>query len=503
MLSAATLGVLLTLAPAAAPVPTGKTLWIVESLYPGQELLVTRSEEALTRLMAGDAGQEQIIGRKALSAYLADKRPDLSCLTGDSACADPVDAFVGALGLSRVVLIKGGQEDASYRFKVTSYSPPTGEMLLGEGTHPTNLERALIAAAVKVVPLASILDVTTSPPGATVFVDGEKVGVTPYQGQILPGERTVKVDLASHLVVEQKLDVAVRGSHKMSESLKKVPARLVVAALPLGTAIQVDGVSWGLDKVDKPIQPGRHVIRLEFSGHSPVNEEVDVVAGTTFTFERKLEPTGWSNFMGAVARSQDEIYKRHSYFTLSYERGQMWGDALIAKASLNKKDSDTIVGNRIIDGGTLNGLSVEYGQTGRYFGIMVVGAAYYHSVAPWKFTVKVPAPGPGGGDTLTTGSAGVNMFLLRAVQPQVRLALWRFSVFAQGGPEGRAIFADLEPSIDDASTLYVIDFQLTGELGARLHIVDGLYLEGIFRHSWTFSGRAAIQGFHGGIGYAF
>lgn len=495
MLSAAMLGALMALAPAAAP--GGKTLWVVEPLYPGQEMLASRSEQALAKLMTGEAGEDQIIGRSALAGYLKGRRPSLSCLTGDVACTDPVDAFVGALGFARVVLIKGGQEDATYRFKVTSYAPATGETLFGEGTH-TNLERALVAAAVKVVPLASVLEVATTPPGAAVFLDGEKVGLTPYQGQILPGERVIKLDLASHLAVEKKIDVGLRGSLRLDERLEKVPARLVVAALPLGTRIEVDGASWGIDKADKGIQPGRHNIKLELDGHATLQEDVEVLSGTTFTFERTLEPTGWTNLMGAFKRAQEDIYKRGSYFTLSFEGGQMWGNGLVAKQSLNKKDSDTIVGNRIIDGGRLSGLSLEYGQTGRHFGIMVVGAAYYHSLTPWRFSVLNAYDPP-----VNEGEADVSVILIRAVQPQFRWAIWRFSLFAQGGAEGRAIIADLKSSIDEAGTLYVIDFQLTGEVGARLHIVDGLYLEGIFRHSWTFSKRAAIQGFHGGIGYAF
>lgn len=494
MLSAAMLGALMALAPAAAP--GGKTLWIVEPLYPGQEMLASRSEQVLARLMSGEAGAEQVIGRGALAGYLRGRRPSLSCLTGDAACADPVDAFVGELGLARVVLIKGGQEDTIYRFKVTSYTPSTGETLFGEGTH-TSFERALVAAAVKVVPLASVLEIATTPPGAAVFVDGEKVGLTPFQGQILPGERVVKLDLASHLAVERKLEVGLRESLKLDEKLERVPARLVVAALPAGTRIEVDGAAWGADKADKGIQPGRHTIALELEGHTGLREEVEVLSGTTFTFERALEPTGWTNLKRAFGRAQEDIYKRGSYFTLSFESGQMWGNALIAKSNLSKKNEDTIVGNRVIDGGRLSGLSLEYGQTGRHFGIMVVGAAYYHSLQPWRFSVLNSIEA-------TEGAADMSVLLVRAVQPQFRWAFWRLSLFAQAGFEGRTIFADLKSPIEEVSTLYVIDFQLTGELGARAHIVDGLFLEGIFRHSWTLSGgRAAIQGFHGGIGYAF
>ena len=281
MLCAATIGVLLALAPLAAPPAAStppaaavapapapaaaaaapaslKTLWVVQPLYPGQELLVSRTEEAMRRLMASST--DQLIGVPALSEHLKGKTADLRCLTGDEACADPVDGFVASLGLERVVMVKAGQEDTSYRVKVTSYVPQTGETAFAEGVGPA-LDRALMSALVKVVALASTIEIVTNPPGATVFIDGERVGVTPYEGQVLPGERLVKVEAASHMPAEKKFEVPIRGRLKIDQSLEKVPARIVLAALPAGAAISIDGVKMGVDKVDKAIQPGRNFER--------------------------------------------------------------------------------------------------------------------------------------------------------------------------------------------------------------------------------------------------
>ena len=58
---------------------------------------------------------------------LPGKSADLACLTGEKKCADPVDALVAGFGFDRVVLVRGGQDESGYHFKVVSYRPATGE----------------------------------------------------------------------------------------------------------------------------------------------------------------------------------------------------------------------------------------------------------------------------------------------------------------------------------------------------------------------------------------
>src|SRR5687767_15074274 len=106
----------------------GKTLWLVQPLYPGQEALVGRVETALDKLTPKDARPSEVIGHKELQSALKNKTADLSCLFGEKTCGDPIDAFVGALGFERVVMIRGGQDEAGYQFQVTSYRPASGEI---------------------------------------------------------------------------------------------------------------------------------------------------------------------------------------------------------------------------------------------------------------------------------------------------------------------------------------------------------------------------------------
>src|SRR3954471_921790 len=96
-----------------------KTLWLVKPLYPGQEALAGRTEQAIEKLTTPANRPDTVIGHKELVAALNGKKAgELPCFTGESRCADPIDPFVASLGFDRVVLVEGGQDESGFKFKV-------------------------------------------------------------------------------------------------------------------------------------------------------------------------------------------------------------------------------------------------------------------------------------------------------------------------------------------------------------------------------------------------
>ena len=57
----------------AATPPAGPELWLVRPLYPGQEQLAARTEDAIRELMPPDLRASEIVGRKELERYLNGK----------------------------------------------------------------------------------------------------------------------------------------------------------------------------------------------------------------------------------------------------------------------------------------------------------------------------------------------------------------------------------------------------------------------------------------------
>ena len=508
----------LVLVMAAFPARADKTLWLVRPLYPGQETLVERTEKALDKLMPPDARPDAIIGRKELVTALKGRAVgELPCFGVDARCADPIDAFVANLGFDRIVLIQGGQDEAGFKFRVAAYEPKTGKVNPATASN-ANLEKALLGAVAKVVPAASTLEVKSNPPGATVYVDDVKVGVTPLNTQVLPGERVIRFDLKLHQPLEETIIIPIRGSASLEKSLEKVAARIVITASPPGTEISIDGTLIGKDKVDRGIAPGEHTIRLSFENHKAFEQTISVKADQQYSLDKTLEPvpgTGvvtktdpeQKNPIAVVIRDEpkppaavtppappkpstpeDLIYERRSYFHVSFEVAQATGSFFVGRrfdnAGFGRTTNFRDALNRQVSP-TFIGASAEYGTFGKYFGITVFGLSYLTNVDTLRMNVGFT---PGQRCEAAMGQCGpfvienvrANLVVIRALEPQVRVAFWRFQASLQLGVEFRS--GQITGTDEGATTTFYKDgfvpLDLYGAVRANLRffIADGFFL---------------------------
>lgn len=535
----------LTLALASTAAFAEKTLWLVRPLYPGQETLVERTEKALDKLMPGDARQDAVIGQKELAAALKGRvASELPCFSAENRCADPIDPFVASLGFERIVLIQGGQDEAGFKFRVVAYEPKSGKVNPASATN-ANLEKALLGAVAKVVPAASTLDVKSTPPGATVFVDDVKVGLTPLNTQVLPGERVIRLDLKLHQPVEETIVIPIRGAASLEKTLEKVAARIVITASPPGTEIRIDGAVIGKDKVDRGIVPGEHTIRLTAENHKAFEQTISVKADQQYSLDKTLEPVPGVGVVikpgdpteppkekgpVVVLRNEppppppkpstptDQIYERRSYFHVSFELANINGSRLVGRRFDTGGFGRTTT--LLTPSRTLIGASAEYGTFGKYFGITVFGGSYLTNIDPWRMGVGF-TPGESCEATLgmckPTEIDGVraHLIVLRALQPQVRFAAWRFQFSLQVGLEFRTgqITGTSEPLYKDG--FVPLELLLAGRLNVRFFVVDGLFLQLQGNYTQYLLGEKATTdnadsyassssfGFNGGLGYGF
>lgn len=541
------LALALTLSLASSAAWAEKTLWLVRPLYPGQETLVDRTEKALDRLMPGDARKDSVIGQKELAGALKGQvATELPCFSADSRCADPIDPFIAGLGFERIVLIQGGQDELGFKYRVVAYEPKTGKVSPATATN-ANLEKALLGALAKVVPAASTLDVKTTPPGATVYVDDVKVGLTPLNTQVLPGERVVRLDLKLHQPIEETIIIPIRGAASLEKNLEKVAARIVITAAPAGTEIFIDGASVGKDKVDRGIAPGDHVIRLTAEGFKAFEQSVSVKADQQFSLDKSLEAIAASKEPGSdrVAvllktdpvtpvvpvtpppppkplTEADKIYERRSYFQASFEFANLTSNRLVGRRWNTEGFGRTTTLNS--GSSSLIGASIEYGTGGQYFGVSLIGVSYLTNTDPWAMNVGYTR-GASCEASLGTcfptaiDNVKVHLVVLRALQPQVRFALWRFQFSLQLGLEfrtGQIVGKDAGSSTTSYKDGFMpLDMLLAGRLNVRFFVVEGLFI--LLQANYTqyligeqatddsqavFAGPSSF-GFNGGLGYAF
>lgn len=517
----------------AAPAHAEKTLWLVRPLYPGQEALVERTEKALDKLMPPEARPDSVIGHKELISALKGHGTELPCFSVDARCTDPIDAFVANLGFDRIVLIQGGQDEAGFKFRVGAYEPRAGKVNPATATN-ANLEKALLGAVAKVVPAASTLEVKSNPSGATVYIDDVKVGVTPLNTQVLPGERVIRFDLKLHQPIEETLVIPIRGSASLEKTLEKVAARIVITASPPGTEIAIDGASIGKDKIDRGIAPGDHVIRLTAENHKAFEQTISVRADQQYSLDKTLEPLPGVPTLGLKDAPTDErkiavvirqdgtqgttpttsgappeptktetkppeppkpsdpadlIYERRGYFHVSFEVAQMTGAYFVGRRFDNAGFGRTTMfkdANGKQMSPTLIGASVEYGTFGKYFGVAVVGLTWLTNVDPLRMNVgfmdgrtcEMATPGVCGPSGIDNVHA--HLVVLRALQPQFRIAFWKFMLSLQLGLEFRT--GQITGTDEGAGTTFYKDgfvpLEMLGaaRLNVRFFIADGFFI---------------------------
>lgn len=234
----------------AAHAGSGRTLWLMQPLYPGQEALVSRMETAIQPMFSPEARAQQLIGRSELREHLRGRKVGLECVLGDVPCLEPFAELMRTLGISDVILVQGGQAESLYRFRVVRVGPEA-EPQVAEVVD-ANFGKALRGALVKVVPLTATLALTSTPPGASVYVDDELLGKTPLRGiQVLAGERTIRIERPSFKPLVFTQVVTIGQTLELTPVLEAKPWFLVsrrtwgFVSLGTGLAATAGGVVMG------------------------------------------------------------------------------------------------------------------------------------------------------------------------------------------------------------------------------------------------------------------
>jgi hypothetical protein len=455
-------------------------LWLVRPLYPGQELLVGRTEDAIRELMPPDLRAGEIIGKQELEKHLSGKVADLACLLGDARCSEPVGSLIAALGFSRVVLVKGGQDESGYVFKVATFTPSSPEVATAEGSG-ASLSKALTGALVKVVPLAGTLEVQTDPPGLAVFVDGERVGQTPLSTQVLPGERSVRVEGPFYVPLNLKQLIPVRGRATLRPKLERTPARLTVTVQPVEAQIFVDGESAGAGALDRGISAGAHVVRVALGDYDP--QEVPIVAkpGETVTLGLKMS-------QGGLAALHKEAYERGwDVIALGDIQHVTAGRMSWVQGAGPQLEGD--LGDL-----ALQGVALEVGSYDNFLGFTILTVQVARGTGPVDFT-------PEGG---TPVSMDFTRYEVSAFQLRGRLHVWRLQAFAQAGIDFMMLAG--KPR-DGSPEMKAYSLGISGRAALRAFPFKGLFVEVAYGGRFNLPlplGKVPIQqGLLGGVGYAF
>ena len=187
-----------------------------------------------------------------------------------------------------------GEPRGSLPFK-GEVSPGQHEIFVqAEGHSPRSLRVSLLPGTTthEKVTLAlqpSRLKVESTPPGATVKVDGKSVGVTPFEGDVTTGPHTLEVELAGHLAQRESLPASRAGQLVQKRfTLVPQPVPFQLTSEPAGAEVWVDGRKIGVTPFKGTLPPGPRRVELRQQGYDPIVSTVQVAAGKAVTQTQRL-----------------------------------------------------------------------------------------------------------------------------------------------------------------------------------------------------------------------
>lgn len=155
---------------------------------------------------------------------------------------------------------------------------------------------------------------SSSPPGATVFIDEEEVGVTPLQTEVLSGRREVRLKLAAHKAWTQELNVRAREDMQLpTVELEAADGLVYLQSQPDNAGVLLNGEYQGQTPLEIVVSPNQdHELTFFSNGYQRTTRQLRLTADEEASLNVQLPPIT-SSVQISVTPEDAELYVNGEY----------------------------------------------------------------------------------------------------------------------------------------------------------------------------------------------
>ena len=136
-------------------------------------------------------------------------------------------------------------------------------------------EQQITVTLAEIVP--ATLSITTEPAGATVILNGERTGTTPFEQSVPSGSLTVRLERDAYRPATRQLELVPGARRELSVTLEPEPASLTVRSTPTGASVLVDGDTLGTTPLSESLSPDTYDVRIAREGLETAARRVTLV----------------------------------------------------------------------------------------------------------------------------------------------------------------------------------------------------------------------------------
>jgi tetratricopeptide (TPR) repeat protein len=137
----------------------------------------------------------------------------------------------------------------------------------------------------------SRLTLSSVPGGATVSVDGKDVGITPWSGEIRPGNHKIQVSAKGFVKEERIVQVQPSRDSDVTFALNREPGpgKLHIETEPPEAVVSVDGQQLGTSPMTGDVAPGEHVLEVALEGYKTIQQQLAIAPGQQLSLKLALQ----------------------------------------------------------------------------------------------------------------------------------------------------------------------------------------------------------------------
>jgi hypothetical protein len=194
------------------------------------------------------------------------------------------------LSKSNVISFKVPKGEYTFRFQKPGYAEETRVVKVSSAQHLAVALKAGVGAG-PVLKMPGFIVLQSDPPGAEIVVNGQKIGNTPFQFDLVAGAYQLELRKPLYYPDASMFDVKESETKELTRTLKPRFGYLSVSCDQAGASVYVDNKLVGTTPFERrAIESGKHTLRIASALFHDHSEDFTLKDGETKTAAAQLKP---------------------------------------------------------------------------------------------------------------------------------------------------------------------------------------------------------------------